>query len=104
MARKPTTATQERRTSDGSMVPVDALLVTPSPDSRVTPVAKPKPDFREQLRKIPSWRNAFSVVLLYAVTVGVIALAVWADNPIVWVLAFLAMGPVICRFNILMHE
>jgi len=43
-------------------------------------------------------------VLLYAVTVGIIWLAVWANNPVVWILAFLAMGPVICRFNILMHE
>jgi fatty acid desaturase len=104
MARKTTTATAERRTSDGSMVPVDALLVAPSPDSRLTSAARPVPDFREHLRTIPSWRNAASVVLLYAVTVGVIALAVWANNPIVWVLAFFAMGPVICRFNILMHE
>jgi fatty acid desaturase len=38
------------------------------------------------------------------VTLGVITVAVWANNPVVWVLAFLAMGPVICRFNILMHE
>src|SRR5215510_3236803 len=101
MARKPSTPTSERRTSDGSMVPVDALLVAPSADSRLTPAAKPVPEFREHLRRIPSWRNALSVVLLYAVTVGVIALAVWANNPIVWVLAFLAMGPVICRYNIL---
>jgi fatty acid desaturase len=104
MAPKPAPATTERRTSDGSMVPVDTLLVAPSPGSRLTPAAKPVPEFREHLRKIPSWRNALSVVLLYAVTVGVVALAVWANNPIVWVLAFLAMGPVICRFNILMHE
>src|SRR5690349_22923123 len=104
MARKAPAATKERRTSDGSMVPIDTLLVTPSTDSRLTPAAKPVPEFREHLRKIPSWRNALSVVLLYAATVGVIALAVWADNPIIWVLAFLAMGPVICRYNILMHE
>src|SRR3954465_10981923 len=102
MARKSTTATRERRTSNGSMVPVDALLVAPSANSRVTGAAKPVPEFREHLRKIPSWRNAVSVVLLYAVTFGVIALAVRANHPVVWVLAFLAMGPVICRFNILM--
>ena len=37
-------------------------------------------------------------------TVGVIALAVWATTSSSGSLAFLAMGPVIARFNILMHE
>jgi fatty acid desaturase len=80
------------------------LLVAPAPDARVNAQGKPVPEFREELRRIPSWRNALTVVLLYAVTVGIIWFAVWADNPAVWIAAFLAMGPVICRFNILMHE
>jgi fatty acid desaturase len=86
------------------MIPEPALLVTPDPASRVTAIAKPVPEWREELRRIPSWHNALSVVLLYASTIGIIWLAVWANNPAVWALAFLAMGPVICRFNILMHE
>ncbi len=86
------------------MAPEPALLVPPGPDSRVTAIAKPVPEWREQLRRIPSWRNAGTVVMLYAMTVALIWLAVWANNPVVWVLAFLAMGPVIARFNILMHE
>ncbi len=87
-----------------TMVPGPELLVPPRPDSRLTPIAKPAPDWREELRRIPSWRNALTVVLLYATTIGIVWLAVWANNPAVWALAFLAMGPVICRFNILMHE
>ncbi len=86
------------------MVPGPALLVAPDPASRVTATGKPIPEFREELRRIPSVRNALAIVLLYASTIGIIWLAIWANNPIVWVLAFLAMGPVICRFNILMHE
>jgi fatty acid desaturase len=93
-----------RTRSTGSMVPNPDLLVAPRPDGRLTPIAKPVPDWREKLRRIPSWRNALTVVLLYALTVGVVALAVWANHPVVWVLAFLAMGPVIARYNILMHE
>ncbi|MGZ4755992.1 MAG: fatty acid desaturase family protein [Acidimicrobiia bacterium] len=93
-----------QRTATGSMIPEPALLVAPSPESRLTEIAKPVPEWREQLRRIPSWRNALSVVVLYAMTVGIIALAVWVNHPVVWVLAFLAMGPVIARFNILMHE
>jgi fatty acid desaturase len=95
---------QERIKPARTMIPDPVLLVTPRPDSRVTEIAKPVPEWREQLRRIPSWRNALTVVLLYVLTVGVIALAVWANNLAVWVLAFLAMGPVIARFNILMHE
>jgi fatty acid desaturase len=87
-----------------TMLPEPDLLVAPDPESLVTAIGKPVPAFREELRRIPSWRNAFSVVLLYTVTIGIIWFAVWANNPIVWVLAFFAMGPVICRFNILMHE
>lgn len=86
------------------MVPEPALLVTPDRASRITAIAKPVPEWREELRRIPSWRNALTVVLLYASTIGIIWLAVRANNPAVWALAFLAMGPVICRFNILMHE
>jgi fatty acid desaturase len=87
-----------------TMVPEPSLLVAPDPASRVTAIAKPVPEWREELRRIPSWRNAFTVVMLYASTIGIIWLAVWANNPAVWALAFLAMGPMICRFNILMHE
>jgi fatty acid desaturase len=87
-----------------TMLPEPALLVAPDPDSRITEIAKPVPEWREELRRIPSWRNALSVVLLYASTIAIVGVAVWANNPLVWTLAFLAMGPVICRFNILMHE
>jgi fatty acid desaturase len=88
----------------GTMIPDAALLVAPDPDSRITAQAKPAPEWREELRRIPSVRNAISVVLLYATTIAIFWLTVRFPNPIVWILAFLAMGPVICRFNILMHE
>ncbi len=94
-------------TSDATtktMVPDPELLVAPSPDSRVTAIGKPVPEWREDLRRIPSLRNAVSVVVLYVMTIGIIGLAVWANHPAVWVLAFLAMGPMIARFNIFMHE
>jgi fatty acid desaturase len=86
------------------MVPDPSLLVAPRPDSRLTAIAKPIPEWREELRRIPSFRNALTVVALYATTIGVIALAIWANNPIVWILSFFVMGTLIGRFNILMHE
>jgi fatty acid desaturase len=87
-----------------TMIPDRELLVAPRAGSRVTTQGKPIPEWREELRRIPSWRNALSVVLLYAGTIGLIWFAVWANNPVVWIAVFLAMGAVICRFNILMHE
>ena len=97
-------ATQPSEQRSMTMAPDPALLVAPRPGSHVTAIGKPVPEWREELRRIPSWRNALTVVLLYAGTVGVIAIAVWANNPVVWVLAFFAMGSAIARYNILMHE
>jgi fatty acid desaturase len=86
------------------MLPDPALLVAPDPAGPITAAGKPVPALREQLRKVPSIRNGFTVVALYGVTIGIIAGAVWLDHPVTWVLAFLAMGPVVARFNILGHE
>ena len=86
------------------MVPDSGLLVPPDPSGPISPSGKPLPELRERLRRVPALRNALSVVLLYAITIGIIATAVWLNQPVVWLVAFLAMGPMICRFNILMHE
>ncbi len=86
------------------MLPDPGLLATPDPGCRVNASGRPVPEWREQLRRVPSVRNAVNVAVLYGMTVGVIALAVRLDHPVTWALAFLAMGPLIARFNILMHE
>ena len=59
---------------------------------------------RERLRRIPSFRNAWSVVWLYGQNLLVIWAAVRIDNPAVWVLAFLLMGRAHAQFASLMHE
>lgn len=86
------------------MVPSRSLLTAPDPGGSILPNGRPVPELRERLRRIPSWRNAASVVALYAATVGILVGAVRLDHPLAWVVAFLGMGPVIARFNILMHE
>lgn len=86
------------------MLPDPALLVPPDPAGPILPNGKPRPELREDLRKVPSVRNAFTVVFLDALTVGIIAAAVWLNHPVTWVLAFLAMGPLVARYNILGHE
>lgn len=64
---------------------------------------RPRPTFREDLRRIPSWRNAMSVVSLYLqVAVIVYASVRWA--PWTWPLAFVLMGRAHVQFASLMHE
>ena len=65
---------------------------------------RPQPAFREELRRIPSWRNAWAVLFVWIETIGVLALAVWWGNPVGYVLAFLLMGRADAEFAALMHE
>jgi len=83
-----------------NMVP--ATLPTPRETDRVRPDGRPQPAFREELRRIPSWRNALSVAGLF-VQVGII---VWATVQWIWLLpvSFILMGRVHAQFASLMHE
>lgn len=87
-----------------TMLPDSELLVTPDPAGPVLPDGRAKPALRAELRRIPSWRNAGSVVFLWAETITIAVVAVWLNNPVAWVAAFLLMGRQHARFNILMHE
>jgi len=86
------------------MLPEPELLVAPDPSGSVLPDGRAKPPRRVELRRIPSWRNGGSLVFLWAETITIAVAAVWLNNPIVWVAAFLLMGRQHARFNILMHE
>ena len=71
--------------------------------ANIRPDARPTPAFREQLRRIPSWRNLGSLVFLYVQT----ALVVWATvalAPWVWPVTFVLMGRAFAQFASLMHE
>ena len=87
-----------------AVIPEPSLLVDPDPSGRIGPTGKPKPELRDELRTIPSIRNAINVIVLYGVTVGIFVTVAWADNIFVWITAFLVMGPIHARFAILMHE
>jgi fatty acid desaturase len=63
------------------------------------------------LRPIPNIRNAFSVISVYAQTIGVVVAAIWINrstsSPIAWlawVIAFVLMGRAHAQFASLMHE
>ena len=59
---------------------------------------------RERLRRIPSFKNLWSVVWLYGQNLLVMWAAVTLHNPVVWVVAFLLMGRAHAQFASLMHE
>jgi fatty acid desaturase len=88
----------------GGMQPDPALLPVPHETQRVRADGRPQPAFREDLRRIPSWRNAWAVLFVWVQTIGALALAVWWGNPIGYVLAFLLMGRADAQFAALMHE
>lgn len=92
----------ERAATTGGMAP--AVLPSPRTTAHVRDDGRLSPADRERLRRIPSWRNALSVVSTYAQTVCIIVAAVLVDHPVVWVVAFLLMGRAHAQFASLMHE
>jgi len=86
------------------MLPAPAALAKFVPGERLTATARPANSFREELRRIPNFRNALAIASLYAETIGIVVAAVWIDNIFVWALAFVLMGRELARFAALMHE
>ena len=98
---------QHRAVADrplGGMQPPANLLGASRETELVRADGRPQPGFRDELRRIPSWRNAGAVAWVWIQTLGVIALAVWWGNPVGYVLAFLLMGRADAQFAALMHE
>src|SRR5262245_46186205 len=87
----------------GGMVPKAALLVPGTETEHVRRDGRPHPAFRTDLRRIPSWRNALTVLLLFVQTALIIWLTVrW--GPWAWPIGFVLMGRVHAQFASLMHE
>lgn len=82
---------------------VPALLPTCRETELIRADGRPQPEFRERLRHIPSWRNAGSVLFLYAQT-GAILWATVAFAPWVWPLTFVLAGRTFAQYLSLMHE
>jgi fatty acid desaturase len=62
------------------------------------------PEDRARLRKIPSFKNAWSVAWLYGQNILLLAVTVRINHPLLWVVAFLLMGRAHAQFLSLMHE
>ena len=83
-----------------TMVPATLPITRDTADIRGD--GRPSPVLREQLRRIPSWRNAASVAGLYVQTGALI----WLSVRYVWTLplTFVLMGRTFAQFASLMHE
>ena len=86
----------------GGMAPL--VLPLSSETNHVTNDGRLKPEDRARLRRIPSFKNAFSVVWLYGQNILILMSAVRINHFVTWALAFLLMGRAHAQFLSLMHE
>lgn len=70
---------------------------------RIRTDGRPQPTFRDQLRRIPNWRNAWSVLFLYVQT-GAVLWATVAFAPWSWPFTFVLMGRAFAQLLSLMHD
>jgi fatty acid desaturase len=85
-----------------TMVPT-ADLLTPPDDGVILPSGRAVPSVREHLRRIPSWRNALSVVSVYVQTAVVFVAVAWI-GPWAWLPGLVLMARAHAQFAALMHE
>jgi fatty acid desaturase len=92
------------RARTGGMVPPESALPVVLPTDRLLANGKAVPEVRAELRRIASWRNAWTVVSLWLAIVAMWWGAVWIDHPLGYLALFVLMGPVFARLAILGHE
>lgn len=88
----------------GAMAPDPAILPVVVDNPFIAPDGRAVRDVRAELRKIPSFKNAWTVVWLFGQNGLVLWGAARLDHVAVWVLAFLLMGRAHAQFASLMHE
>jgi fatty acid desaturase len=87
-----------------TVVPDREALPEVLPTERLTETGRPVPPVRAELRTIPGWRNALSVLGAWAQSFGVVAVAVAIDRWWAYLAAFFLVGRSFALLNILAHE
>ena len=98
--------------SSPTMVPDDALLVLVLPCGGLRPDGRAAPALRDELRRVASWRNALTVVVLWGQTIGLVVIAHLAAaaaplawlRPLPWIAVFVLFGRSHAQYASLMHE
>lgn len=86
----------------GAMAP--ANLPVAHRTDHVAPDGRLSARDRARLRRIPSFRNAFTVAWLYGQNIAILVAAARIDHPVAWIAAFVLMGRMHAQFLSLMHE
>ena len=86
------------------MVPPDTLLPDVLPTDRLTVNGVAAPEIRAELRRIPTVRNAITVMGSWAQVIGILVAAAWFSQPVAWITAFFLMGRSFALLAILGHE
>src|SRR5579862_4813149 len=89
---------------EGTMVPDAAELPQVLPTERLQSTGMPKPEIRNELRRIPNGHNALNVASVWLQSFGLLAVATWIDRWWVWPIAFVLMGRAFALYAILAHE
>lgn len=87
----------------GGMVPAPEVLMGARETDEVAIDGRPRSTVRDRLRRIPSARNAVSVLSVYAQT-GALVFAAVRLGPVSWLPVFVLMGRAHAQFASLMHE
>lgn len=88
----------------GGMAPPDEILPDVLPTERLTEGGRPRPPLRDELRRIPNVRNALNVAAVWLQSFGLIGLAIWLNNPFMWVATYFLIGRSLALYAILAHE
>lgn len=91
----------------GGMSPAPSSLPAVHDNPLIRPDGRAVPTFRDDLRRIPSVRNAFTVAGLYVQTGALIAAVIVTPGwwrLLVWPIVFVLMGRTHAQFASLMHE
>jgi fatty acid desaturase len=86
------------------MVPSPDLLPDVLPTDRLSAGGRPIGALRDELRRVPSLRNAGTVAGALAQSFGVVAAAAWIDRWWVWPIAFALVARGFVLQSILAHE
>lgn len=88
----------------GGMAPNAAALPTVVDNPWIADDGRAVRDVRADLRKIPSYKNAWSVAWMWGQNIVILWAASQIDHPAAWIVVFLLMGRAHAQFASLMHE
>ena len=87
-----------------TVLPSAGSLPDVLPTSRLSPNGRPRPEVREELRRIPDLRSCLTVAGAWLQSFGVVALAAYVNRWWAYAIGFLLVGRAFALLNILAHE